>query len=103
METRRRRQVGDAQPPANNDEMVENEEEELIPAVMGPDDHRRMKLTSEELGWAQEIRDAIAAIPDLETVGDFFCVQLALITQNNIVDAVNRASGLQAFLEANAS
>ena len=62
METRRRRQVGDAQPPANNDEMVENEEEELIPAVMGPDDHRRMKLTSEELGWAQEIRDAIAAI-----------------------------------------
>lgn len=74
-------------------------EEEPLPAIMGPDDPKRMALTREEKQWALDIKDLVEMMPDLDNLSDFMYAQLALICEDNAEDAVRRAYGLQAFRE----
>lgn len=69
----------------------------IIPQRMGPDDPRRMLLTTEERNWALEIKDAIELDPDLDNLSDFWYAQFAIVCQNDVDDAIQRAEGLQVF------
>lgn len=71
----------------------------LLPAIMGPDDPLRMKLTRQEHAWAWDIKDCIEMLPDLDNLCDFWYAQLAIVCQDNVEDAVRRAYGLQHFRE----
>ena len=65
----------------------------------GPMDPRRMALTEQERNWALDIRDAIEMVPEIDTVSDFMCLQLALTERDNIQNAIERVQGLQTFQE----
>ena len=73
--------------------------DDSLPAIMGSDDPRRMKLTREELMWALDIKDVIEMMPDLDNLADFWYAQYAIICKDNVADAVQRATALQAFRE----
>lgn len=79
------------------DDDDEEDDDEGLPDIMGQDDPRRMKLTSEEYLWALDIMRAIKAIPEIDNLSDFFYAQLAIICENDVEDAVNRARALQYF------
>lgn len=74
-------------------------DEEPLPAIMGQNDPRRMELTKEELDWADAIKDCIEAMPDLDNLSDFMYAQLAIICEDDVTDAIERAFGLQIFRE----
>jgi hypothetical protein len=59
----------------------------------------RMLLTDHERHLAINIKAAIAANPDVDSVSDFMCAQLALIEGDNIEGAIARAYHLQCFRE----
>ena len=68
-----------------------------LPSTMNSDDPRRMKLTAEERDWALDIKDMINMMPELESISDFWCAQLALTCKDNILDAFHKARALQHF------
>jgi hypothetical protein len=59
----------------------------------------RMLLTDHERHLAINIKEAIAANPEVDSVTDFMCAQLALIEGDNIEGAIARAYHLQCFRE----
>ncbi|CAB9503119.1 expressed unknown protein [Seminavis robusta] len=59
----------------------------------------RMNLSEEERNLAINIKEAIAAAPDVDSVSDFMCVQLALIDGDNTDAAIERVHHLQCFRE----
>lgn len=73
------------------------EVEESLPAIMGPDDPLRMKLTRQELEWALDIKDVMEMMPELDNLNDFWYAQYAIICEDDIEDAVTRALALQHF------
>lgn len=63
------------------------------------DDPERMNLTEEETDWALNIKGAIEGSPDVDNLCDFMYVQLALVDQDDIESALDRAYHLQGFRE----
>ena len=59
----------------------------------------RMILTDAERTNAINIKEAIAANPELHHISDFMCAQLALVVGNDIDGAIERAYRLQWFRE----
>ena len=84
----------------NEDEVAEANQEAIqgeLPALMGPDDPRRMLLTLEEQWWAIDIKTAVEETPGLDELSDFMYAQLAIVCEDNVRDAVDRAQALQDF------
>jgi hypothetical protein len=52
--------------------VMEVEEEEPIPAAMGPSDPPRRRLTREESQWALDIKYAIENLPEVDNLDDFW-------------------------------
>ncbi|CAB9512513.1 unknown protein [Seminavis robusta] len=58
----------------------------------------KMWLSDQEREWALTIREAIDNDPELDSISDFQCVQLALVVkQDALEDALERAHRLQCF------
>ena len=70
-----------------------------IPDKLGQLDPRRMLLTPEETVWALQVKRAIAQQPEIDTISDFMCAQLAILAEGDTAGAVERAAGLQAVRE----
>jgi len=70
-----------------------------LPTISGMDDPRRMDISRQERQWALAIKNAIAQHPEIDNVSDFMCAQLALIEEDNVERALERAQTLQYFRE----
>ena len=87
--------------------VIDDEEEEIspppvaeiLPPLLSKDDPRRMKLTREEYQWALDLKDHVESLPDLDNMTDFMYAQFAVFTKGNLEEAVNRAFGMQEFLQ----
>ena len=66
--------------------------DEVISSI---DDPRRMRLQQEEIDNALVIKDAVAMLPELDSVSDFMCTQLALIDGDNVEHSMQRLHQLQ--------
>jgi hypothetical protein len=73
--------------------------EERSNDFMVVDDRRRMLLSDHERNLAIHIKAAIAANPEIDSISDFMCAQLALIDGENLQAATERAYHLQCFRE----
>lgn len=71
----------------------------LALAPLGQDDPNRMKLTREELDWAEELKGVVDSMPDIDSLSDFMYAQYALVTEGDVSDAVRRMIWLQDFME----
>lgn len=67
--------------------------------VLGPLEEGRMKLTVQEAEWALNLKDAIAADPEVDPISDFMCAQIALMVKDDVEAGVHRAHHLQIFRE----
>lgn len=82
----RQNQVHGQQAPANA----------TIP-ILGPLEEGRMDLTRQELQWALNLKAAIDADPEVDSISDFLCAQIALMVQDDVEEGVHRAHHLQIF------
>lgn len=64
-----------------------------VPEAANP----RMELTEDERNLAINLREAMKEVPELDTVTDFMCAQLALICNDDTDGAIERALHLQHF------
>lgn len=61
------------------------------------DSHNRMRLYDDENDWALDIKDAIEDTPDIDNLTDFQYAQLAIVDQDDIEMALERARKMQDF------
>lgn len=59
----------------------------------------RMILTEDERNLAIQIKEVIAATPEVDPVSDFMCAQLAIVEGDNTEGALERMHQLQCFRE----
>lgn len=69
----------------------------VVPAAV--DESYRMDLSAQEIQWARQIKTAIQADAELDTVSDYACAQLAIIEENNTERALERARHMQHLKE----
>ena len=68
----------------------------VVPGMEGGHcDPRRMALSEQEHEWAMSVKAAIEGSPEIDNLSDFMYVQLAVVHQGNLANAVESASRLQ--------
>ncbi|CAB9518545.1 expressed unknown protein [Seminavis robusta] len=62
---------------------------------LAQNDSRRMKLTPDEYRWARHLKEAMANLPELDTLSDFMITQFAIVEEGNLQAAIHRAFNFQ--------
>ena len=88
---------GDAVLQHEADELDRHQQPVFLPFPLQLHDPSRMKLSKQETEWALNIKDTIEGFPDIDNLSDYMYAQLALVEQDNIEAAVERAYKLQLF------
>ncbi|CAB9513272.1 expressed unknown protein [Seminavis robusta] len=69
----------------------------IMPVVA--DEAWTMEITDQERQWACTIKTAIESCPDLDKLSDFEYCQFAIVDQDNVEGAVDRATSLQGLCQ----
>lgn len=76
----------------------DDSDDDSLPDTEGPDDPRRMALSTEEIQWALDIQYVIEhQQPELDPLSDFWYAQLAIVCRDDTAAAVGRATRLQEY------
>jgi hypothetical protein len=84
----------------HDDEDDEDADDVVVRLLNNPlshEDSATMRLTADEIQWAQQLKEIVERSPDLQNMNDLWIAQYALVSQGDLEEARRRIVATQTF------